>query len=85
MAATGGLPELINELRKAGTKVVLVSFANPYLAKGLPFTEAHLIGWSASTLSQRATARGLLGKAPITGQLPITIPGVAPFGAGLRR
>ena len=32
-----------------------------------------------------AAARALLGKAPITGQLPITIPGVAPFGAGLRR
>ena len=26
-----------------------------------------------------------LSLAPITGQLPVTIPGVAPFGAGLRR
>jgi beta-N-acetylhexosaminidase len=85
MAATGGLPELINGLRSAGTKVVLVSFSNPYLAQGLPYTEAHLIGWSASTLSQRATARAMLGKAPITGRLPITIPGVAPYGAGLTR
>ncbi|MEO7521408.1 MAG: glycoside hydrolase family 3 N-terminal domain-containing protein, partial [Gemmatimonas sp.] len=85
MAATAGLPELINGLRSAGTKVVLVSFANPYLAQGLPFVEAHLIAWSASTLSQRAAARALLGKAPITGQLPITIPGIAPYGAGLKR
>lgn len=85
MAATAGLPELINGLRQAGTKVVLVSFSNPYLARGLPFTEAHMIAWSASTLSQRAAARALLGKAPITGKLPITIPGVAPFGAGLVR
>jgi beta-N-acetylhexosaminidase len=85
MAATGGLPELIDGLQKAGRKVVLVSFANPYLAWGLPATSTFLEAWSASPLSQRAAARALLGLAPITGQLPITIPSVAPYGAGLRR
>jgi beta-N-acetylhexosaminidase len=85
MTATGGLPELIDGLHKAGRKVVLVSFANPYLPLGLPATAAFLEAWSASPLSQRAAARALLGLAPITGQLPITIPSVAPFGAGLRR
>jgi beta-N-acetylhexosaminidase len=85
MMPTRGVPELLNGLRAAKTKVVLVSFNNPYLQLGLPLTEAHLIAWSPWTLSQRAAARALLGKAPITGQLPITIPGVATFGAGLRR
>jgi beta-N-acetylhexosaminidase len=85
MAATGGLPELIDGLQKAGRKVVLVSFANPYLPQGLPATPVFLEAWSASALSQRAAARALLGLAPITGQLPITIPSVAPYGAGLRR
>jgi beta-N-acetylhexosaminidase len=85
MAATGGLPELIAELQKAGRRVVLVSFANPYLAQDLPATAVFLEAWSASPLSQRASARALLGVAPITGQLPITIPSVAPYGTGLRR
>jgi beta-N-acetylhexosaminidase len=85
MAATGGLPELIDGLQKAGRKVILISFANPYLAWGLPATSTFLEAWSASPLSQRAAARALLGLAPITGQLPITIPSVAPYGAGLRR
>lgn len=85
MMPTRGVPELLNGLRAANTKVVLVSFNNPYLQLGLPLTEAHLIAWSPWAFSQRAAARALLGKAPITGQLPITIPGVAPFGAGLRR
>ena len=85
MAATGGLPELIDGLHKAGRKVVLVSFANPYLAQGLPATAVFLEAWSGSPFSQRAAARGLLGLAPITGQLPITIPSVAPYGTGLRR
>ena len=85
MAPTRGVPELINGLRNAGTKVVLVSFLNPYLALGLPKTEAHLIAWSPWTLSQRAAARAMLGKAPITGQLPITLPGIAAYGTGIRR
>jgi beta-N-acetylhexosaminidase len=85
LAATGGLPELLDGLRNAGAKVVLVSFANPYLARDLPATPVFLEAWSASPLSQRAAARALLGLAPISGQLPVTIPGVAPFGAGLRR
>ena len=85
LAATGGLAELLDGLRKAGSKVVLVSFANPYLARDLPATPVFLEAWSASPLSQRAAARALLGLAPITGVLPVTIPGVAPFGAGLRR
>ena len=85
MAATGGLAELIDGLKRAGQKVVLVSFANPYLAQGLPATPVFIEAWSASPLSQRAAARAILGLAPITGQLPITIPSVAPYGAGLRR
>ena len=85
MAATGGLPELIDALQKSGRKVLLVSFANPYLALGLPATAVFLEAWSSSPLSQRAAARGLLGLAPITGQLPISIPSVAPYGTGLQR
>ena len=85
MAATGGLPELIDALQKGGRKVLLVSFANPYLALGLPATPVFIEAWSSSPLSQRAAARGLLGLAPITGQLPISIPSVAPYGTGLRR
>ncbi len=85
MTATRGLPELITGLRSSGAKVVLVSFLNPYLAQGLPVVDAHLIAWSPWTMSQRSAARALLGKAPITGLLPITIPGVAEFGQGVRR
>ncbi|MFO0071212.1 MAG: glycoside hydrolase family 3 protein, partial [Gemmatimonas sp.] len=54
MVPTKGLPELLNGLRAANTKVVLVSFSNPYLQLGLPLTEAHLIAWSPWTMSQRA-------------------------------
>jgi beta-N-acetylhexosaminidase len=85
MVPTKGLPELLTALRDAKTKVVLVSFNNPYLQLGLPLTEAHVIAWSPWTMSQRAAARALLGRAPITGKLPISLPGVARFGDGILR
>ncbi|MBL0937861.1 MAG: hypothetical protein IBJ03_03140 [Gemmatimonadaceae bacterium] len=85
MKPTAGLPELLNGLRAANTKVLLASFNNPYLQLGLPMTEAHILAWSPWTLSQRAAARALLGRTPITGKLPITIPGVAKYGDGLTR
>jgi beta-N-acetylhexosaminidase len=65
--------------------VVLATFSNPYLAQDLPPVSSYVIAYGGSPLMQRAAARALLGQAPITGQLPITIPSVAPYGAGLRR
>lgn len=85
MKPTAGLPELINGLHRHGTPVILLSFSNPYLAMGLPRTEAHLIAWSPWTLSQRAAASAILGQQAITGKLPISIPGLAVYGDGLTR
>ena len=85
LAAPEGMGALIDSLQKSGTKVILSTFSNPYIATELPATSAYLIAWGSMPVSQRAAARALLGAAPITGQLPITIPAVAGYGAGLRR
>ena len=85
LAAPEGMADLLTGLQKVGTRVVLASFSNPYIAQDLPPVPAYLIAWGGSPLMQRAAARALLGVTPITGQLPITIPSVAPYGAGLRR
>jgi beta-N-acetylhexosaminidase len=85
LAAPGGMADLLTGLEKAGTRVVLATFSNPYIAQDLPPVSSYLIAWGGSPLMQRAAARALLGSAPITGQLPITIPSVAAYGAGLRR
>jgi len=85
LAAPEGMADLLTGLQKAGTRVVLATFSNPYIAQDLPPVPAYLIAWGGSPLMQRAAARALLGLSPISGQLPITIPSVAPYGAGLRR
>jgi beta-N-acetylhexosaminidase len=85
LSAPEGMSDLLDGLQKAGTRVVLATFSNPYLAQDLPPTPAYLVAWGNSPIVQRAAARALLGLAPVGGQLPITIPSVAPYGAGLRR
>jgi len=85
LSAPEGMADLLNGLQKAGARVVLATFSNPYLAQDLPPTPAYLVAWGSAPAVQRAAARALLGLAPVSGQLPITIPSVAPYGAGLRR
>jgi beta-N-acetylhexosaminidase len=85
LAAPEGMADLLTGLQKNGGRVVLATFSNPYLASELPGVAAYLVAWGSAPVSQRAAARALLGVAPISGQLPISIPSVAAFGAGLRR
>jgi beta-N-acetylhexosaminidase len=85
LAAPDGMAALINALQRTDAKVLLATFSNPYIASELPVTPVYLVSWGGAPVSQRAAARALLGLAPISGQLPITIPSVAPYGAGLRR
>jgi beta-N-acetylhexosaminidase len=65
--------------------VVLVSLGNPYLLQQAPEVGSYLIGWGADVASQRAVARALLGRAPITGRIPIAIPPLHERGAGQDR
>lgn len=75
----------IRALAERGKRFVVVAFDTPYLLRDIPRAPAYVVAWGSSAPSQRAAAAALLGTAPITGRLPITIPGVAPFGAGLMR
>ena len=85
LGAPVGMADLLSGLQKSGVRVVVTTFSNPYIAQDLPAVPSYLIAWGGSPVVQRAAARALLGLAPITGQLPISIPSVASYGAGLRR
>ena len=85
LGAPEGMTDLLDGLQKSGVRVVVTTFSNPYIAQEFPSIPSYLIAWGGSPVVQRAAARALLGLAPISGQLPISIPSVAPYGAGLRR
>jgi hypothetical protein len=64
---------------------VSVLFGNPYTATFLPDVPAILVTYDFYDRAERSAVRALAGEAVIAGRLPISLPGVADRGAGLRR
>jgi beta-N-acetylhexosaminidase len=85
IGAGGGLPAFVQELSRAGKPVVAVSFGSPYLLGAFPDVPAYLLAWGGQDVSQEAAARALLGEAPITGRLPISLPPHHRRGDGIQR
>lgn len=65
------------------TRTILISFGNPYLIKQSPGIETYICAYKSDGLMQRAAFRALIGAAPISGKLPVTIPDVAALGDGI--
>lgn len=79
-AAPQAFADFVKRLAKPGRKVVVVSFGNPYLLQQISDVPSYVVAWGGFPASQNAAARALLGVAPITGKLPISIP----LSGGLR-
>ena len=71
--------------RPGGKPFVAVLFGNPYTATFLQDVPAILLTYDFYDRPERSAVRALAGEAPITGKLPIGLPGVAERGAGLMR
>ena len=79
------IAEFLRDLVKRHPRTILVAFGNPYLLQQVPAASTYLVGWGGFPVSQTAAARALLGLAPITGRLPVSIPPLLQFGAGENR
>ena len=79
------LAALIEELSLAGAPVIVVSTGSPYLLTQVPHASAYLVAWTSSEHTERAAARALLGRAPITGKLPVSLPTGYRVGDGIVR
>ncbi len=77
---------LVDELARApGAPVIGVSFGSPYLLGQIPNVGAYLLAWSGSEWAERAAAAALLGQAPISGRMPVSLPPTVPMGWGIER
>jgi len=83
------LPELarpaLDGLRSTGARIVAVSFGTPYLVRELPGLPTYFAAYGGQPVMQVAAVRALFGEAPITGHLPVTIPGIATRGSGIQK
>jgi beta-N-acetylhexosaminidase len=85
LALPDALARFVSRVEALGTPTVLLSFGTPYILNSLPEAFAYLVAWGGSSVSQRAAADALLGRSPITGRLPISLPPLHAMGEGLDR
>jgi beta-N-acetylhexosaminidase len=74
----------LNSILATGKPVALISLGNPYIVRSFAGVKAYMAAFSTVPPSEAAAVKALYGMIPITGKLPVTIPGIAPWHAGLR-
>ena len=79
----GGLDKFMNGLVHGPAPVAMISLGNPYLLRNYPDVSSYLATFSTTTTSELAAAKALLGEIPISGHLPVSIPGLAKIGDGM--
>jgi beta-N-acetylhexosaminidase len=67
----------------AAEKTVVIAVGNPYLAQDFPAIQNYLCTFSTEPVSETSAVKALFGEITISGHLPVSIPTVAPRGAGL--
>ena len=70
-------------LLASGKPVMLMSLGNPYLLRSFPAVAGYLTTFSTVPPSEVAAVQALYGEIAIQGRLPVTIPDLAKFGAGI--
>ncbi len=76
---------IVRNLMNTGKPIVWIAFGNPYVLERFPEIETYLCTFSYSDVSQRAAAKAISGEIPVSGKMPVSIPGHASVGDGLQR
>jgi beta-N-acetylhexosaminidase len=63
--------------------VVVVCFGSPYVIRHFPEAKTWLGIFSNADVAQRAAARAIFGQVPISGRIPVSVPGAVCVGSGL--
>lgn len=66
-------------------RVVVVAGGNPYVIRQFPRVGTYLVTYGRGDALERASARAVLGLAPVSGRVPVSLPGYFARGDGLRR
>jgi beta-N-acetylhexosaminidase len=72
-------------LERAAGRMVVIALGSPYLASEFPAVQTYLCTFSNAPVSETSAARALFGEIPVSGRLPVDIPGVAQRGTGIDR
>lgn len=80
---TGSLLNAV--LDRAASRTVVLAMGNPYMVQEFPAIENYVCAFSNASVSETAAVKAIFGEIPISGHLPVMIPGIASRGDGLQR
>lgn len=75
--------QLVKQLEQTGKKIIVASMRNPYDILAFPEVDANILTYGFRPVSVKALAKALSGELSPSGKLPVTIPGMYPYGHGL--
>ena len=67
----------------ANVKTIGISFGSPYVIRDLPELKTYIAAYGVQPVLQQAAAKAIFGEAPISGKLPVSIPGLHRRGEGI--
>ena len=79
------LQDMARTTQSTPKPMITVFFGNPYVPVGLPTLPAIMLTYDFYDLAEGSAVRALAGEAPITGRLPIALPGMFEAGFGIVR
>ena len=80
VALGGSYPAFMDTLKASGIPVALIALGNPYLLRSFPWVNGYVATFSTVITSEAAAAKAIFGVIPMTGRLPVSIPGLAKYG-----
>jgi beta-N-acetylhexosaminidase len=83
-ALPGNYPAFVDKLSAGEKPVALLALGSPYLLRACPNVKAYLAAFGAVATSEVAAVRAVVGEIGVSGRMPVSIPGFAQIGDGLR-
>lgn len=84
VALPGEFTGFVNTLLAGNVPVTLISLGSPYLIRSFSNAKAYAATFSTTATSETAAVKAMFGEIPISGRLPVTIPGIAKIGDGIQ-
>jgi len=79
------LTDIARATNTSGKPMITTFFGNPYVAMFLQDLPAMMLTYDLYDGAEAAAVRAIVGEAPITGHLPISLPGFLQAGWGIAR
>ncbi len=74
---------LLQRLQASQKPVILLGMGNPYLVRAYPWVQSFVAAFSTVPASEEAVVKAVYGEIGTPGRMPVSIPGVAAYGAGI--